>query len=192
MLSYSSADRLTADTINCARPRWHSLCLEQSSSLGAAYWIVTCEPFFFRVKRRPRLFTWWRNRCRASHGRRSRAAPLSRRNQDKQVISGGRTVCEFERTSALSRRESRWVTVSQLTPVECTLTRKPDSLNARQVQPTLHPSTHLFGLPNGSVGADTDRAQLHADALVDVSFEFDAITLKVQGNAYCSHETSVE
>lgn len=71
--------------------------------------------------------------------------------------------------------------------VECTLTRKSDESNARQV----HPSTHLFSLPNGTVGADTDRAQLHADALVAVSFEFDAITLKVQGNAYCSHETSV-
>lgn len=71
--------------------------------------------------------------------------------------------------------------------VECTLTRKSDASNARQVQP----STHLFSLPNGTVGADTDRAQLHADALVAVSFEFDAITLKVQGNAYCSHETSV-
>lgn len=59
----------------------------------------------------------------------------------------------------------------------------------RYNQHYIHP--HLFSLPNGTVGADTDRAQLHADALVAVSFEFDAITLKVQGNAYCSHDTSV-
>lgn len=47
-------------------------------------------------------------------------------------------------------------------------------------------STHLSGLPNGTVGADlsctfnTDREQLHADAVVAVSFEFDAIALQVQ------------
>lgn len=110
------------------------------------------------------------------------------------MISGG-TVCESERTSALSRRECAMSHGESVDTgrgeVECTLTRKSDASNARQVQPTLHPSTHLFSLPNGTVGADTDRAQLHADALVAVSFEFDAITLKVQGNAYCSHETSV-
>lgn len=55
----------------------------------------------------------------------------------------------------------------------------------RRIECQTGTSTHLSGLPNGTVGADlsctfnTDREQLHADAVVAVSFEFDAITLQV-------------